>query len=234
MNPIEHSKGKITNWNTDGTVLIRAKLPNIDKAFDRKYDEVLIEFIDSRPISDKQRRACYAMIGEIAKWMGQYDSETRRDLTKEWLKLEFQVNEIETMNEKLFSLATAPVSLIAAFQKFLVHFIVENDVPCNVPLLSYVDDINDYVYYCMINKKCVICGKPAELHHVDVVGMGRNRTDILHEGMEAISLCRVHHTEIETIGNKAFFELYHLDGGIVLDKTLCRIYKLKAKKEEKT
>ena len=29
-----------------------------------------------------------------------------------------------------------------------------------------------------------------------------------------------------------FFEKYHLDGGIVLDKTLCRIYKLKHRKGE--
>lgn len=231
MNPIETVKGKITKWNTDGTVVIFAKLPHIDRAMDRKYDEVFIELIDSRPLSDKQRRACYALIAEIAKWMGQYESETKRDLTKEWLKLEFQVNEIETMNEKLFSLSNAPMSVIAAFQKFLVHFIVEHDIPCKFPLLDYVDDIGDYVYYSMIHKKCVVCGRHAELHHIDAVGMGRDRKEIIHEGMEAISICRDHHIEAETIGNEAFFEKYHLDGWIVLDKTLCKMYGIKAKKE---
>ncbi len=227
MNPIEQTNGKITQVYADGTIMIRAVLPNIDKAFMRDYDKVLIEFIDGRPLSDKQRKMCYALITAIADWMGQGQSDTKRDLTKEWLKLEFQVNEIETMSNKLFSLSNAPMSLVAAFQKFLIHFIIENDIATKRSLLDYVDDISDYVYACMIHKKCVICGTSADLHHLDVVGMGSNRETIIHEGMEAISLCRGHHGEAETIGNKAFFEKYHLDGGIVLDKTLCRIYSLK-------
>ena len=72
----------------------------------------------------------------------------------------------------------------------------------------------------------------AELHHVDRVGMGRDRTDILHEGMEALPLCREHHAEAHTMPDAEFFEKYHLDGGVVLDKTLCRIYKLKHRKGE--
>lgn len=28
-----------------------------------------------------------------------------------------------------------------------------------------------------------------------------------------------------------FFDKYHLPGGVVMDKTLCRIYKVKARKE---
>jgi len=234
MNPIERIKGKICNWYADGTVMIRATLPNLDKALDRKYDSVLIEFIDGRPLSDKQRRMCYALIGAIAEWMGQGQSETKRELTKEWMKLEFQVNEIETMSEKLFSLSDAPMSIVAAFQKFLIRFIVEYDVPCKFPLLDFVDDIADYVYQCAIHKKCVICGGHAEPHHFNgPVGMGRDRTQIVHEGMEILSLCRGHHGECEQIGDRAFGQKYHIDKGVILDKTLCRIYKLKAKKEEK-
>lgn len=45
-------------------------------------------------------------------------------------------------------------------------------------------------------------------------------------------LCREHHTEAHTMSDREFFGRYHLPGGIVLDKTLCRIWHLKAKKGE--
>ena len=89
------------------------------------------------------------------------------------------------------------------------------------------------MYACLINKKCAVCGRRSDLHHIDAVGVGRDRHDIVHEGMEVIPLCREHHNEIHTLGDKQFLEKYHFDGGIKLDKTLCRIYKLKSEKIKK-
>jgi len=60
--------------------------------------------------------------------------------------------------------------------------------------------------------------------------MGRDRTDVIHEGMEALPLCREHHTQAHGMPDAEFFKLYHIDGGINLDKTLCKIYGLKARK----
>jgi hypothetical protein len=114
----------------------------------------------------------------------------------------------------------------------MVRFILEWDIPTSFPLLEYVDDISDYVYSCLINKKCCICGKPCDLHHTEAIGMGRDRDEIIHEGMKVLPLCREHHMEAHSMGQNAFEQKYHLNGGIVLDKTLCRIYKLKRQKEE--
>jgi hypothetical protein len=121
------------------------------------------------------------------------------------------------------------MSLVAEFQRFLINFILENDVPVKRPLLEYVDDISHYVYMCLINKKCAVCGKRAELHHIDTVGMSNNRHKIQHEGKEAMSLCREHHQEMHHIGTKDFFEKYHFNGGVKIDKTICKIYGLKGK-----
>jgi hypothetical protein len=66
---------------------------------------------------------------------------------------------------------------------------------------------------------CAICNKKAEVHHVDVVGMGANRNKIVHLGMRAIALCRKHHNEAHTRG-QAFFDDYHVYG-IKLDQYLC-------------
>lgn len=53
----------------------------------------------------------------------------------------------------------------------------------------------------------------------------------MHEGMEALPLCREHHTQVHSMGQQSFNELYHIENGIKLDRTLCRIYKLQKRKE---
>ena len=100
-------------------------------------------------------------------------------------------------------------------------------MPVKRPLLELVDDIAHYTYMCLIHKKCVICGKKADLHHIDTIGMGNNRNEVEHLGREVMSLCREHHTEMHTIGIKDFNDKYHLDGGVVADKTILKIYGLK-------
>ena len=223
---IDTVKGQITDYDErTGEVVIRARYNDLPAMLRREYKEVLIQMLDSRPLSDKQRRSCYAMIGEIAAWMGEDKAEA-----KEILKLEFWTAELWQTADSLFSLSNAPVSVVAAFQRWLARFIVRQDIPTKHPMLSYVDDIVDYVYSCLVHKKCCICGRHAELHHVERVGMGRSRQEIIHEGMEALPLCREHHTEAHTMPDEGFFKRYHLDGGIELDKTLCRIYGLNTEK----
>ena len=214
-------KGRILSVSEDGTAVIAAPIDTYILTH-RKVKEAYIDYIDSRPLSDKQRRMCYALINAIAEWSG----ETTEG-TKTALKLEFWQNHIDTLADKIFSLSNAPMSLVAEFQRYLVRFIIDNDVPLKFPLLDYVDDIKDYTYACLIHKKCVICGKRADLHHIDAIGMGNDRNDVQHIGREVMSLCREHHTEIHLLGKSEFMEKYHLDGGIIADKTICRIYGFK-------
>lgn len=214
-------KGRILSVSEDGTAVIAAPIDTYILTH-RKVKEAYIDYIDSRPLSDKQRRMCYALINAIAEWSG----ETTEG-TKTALKLEFWQSHIDTLADKIFSLSNAPMSLVAEFQRYLVRFIVDNDVPLKFPLLNYVDDIKDYTYSCLIHKKCVICGKHADLHHIDAIGMGNDRNDVQHIGREVMSLCREHHTEIHLLGKSEFMEKYHLDGGIIADKTICRIYGFK-------
>ena len=224
---IDHVRGKIVDYDERrGEIVIRAPYTDIPAMVRREYKEVDIHLIDSRPLSDKQRRSCYAMIREIAIWSG----DTTESI-KEALKLDFWCGELLQMADSMFSLSDAPMSLVAAFQRWLASFIVRNDIPTKKPMLEYVDDIDAYVYACLINKKCPVCGKKADLHHLDAVGMGRDRTKIIHEGMEVMPLCREHHTEMHTIGKAEFFKKYHFEHGIICDKTICRIYGLKKRKE---
>ena len=225
MAVIDRVKAKIVGYDErTGEALIRAPASFVKMAHQQQR-EVWCEFIDARPLSDRQRRNCYAMIREIADWSGETPEET-----KHILKLDFWQGELLEMADRMFSLSNAPMSVVAAFQKWLGRFIVRNDIPTRKPMLEYIDDIDDYVYACLINKKCPICGRKADLHHVQALGMGANRDTIIHEGLEVLPLCREHHMEVHTMGKDSFFKKYHLEGGITADRTICKIYGLKRRK----
>ena len=225
--PVDTVKGRIVGYDErTQELLIRAHYDDWYTMTKRGYKECLVQPLDARPLSDRQRKMCYALLREISDYTGQ-DVHS----AKEYLKLRFLADDFGETADRIFSLSNAPMSLVCAFQRYLVRFIVEYDIPCRVPLLEYVDDVPDYIYACLIAKKCCITGRPADLHHIDRVGMGRDRDDIIHEGMEVLPLCREMHQEAHTMGDREFFEKYHLPGGVVMDKTLCRIYKVKARKE---
>ena len=214
-------KGKIVDMREDGTAVIEAVLP-VARIVHRQVKEVYVELIDSRPLSDRQRRMCYALIGAIAEWSGSGTEEV-----KQAFKLDFWAERVDTLSDKIFSLANAPMSLVAEFQRFLVGFILSNDVPVKRPLLEYVDDIEHYTYMCLVHKKCAVCGRRAELHHLAAIGMGNDRTQVEHLGREVMSLCRAHHGEYHTVGRAEFLCKYHLNGGVRADRTVLKIYGLK-------
>ena len=225
--PVEVVKGRIVEYDERaGELVIRAPYPDWATMLKREYRACLVQPRDSRPLSDKQRRAGDALRGEIADYTGE-----GKDRTKERMKLKFLAEDTKAVGEQIFSLSNAPMSLVCGFQRFLVRFVLDWDIPTRFPLLDMVDDIPDYIYACLIAKKCCITGRPAQLHHVDRVGMGRDRTDIVHEGMEVLPLSLEMHQEAHTMTDQEFFDKYHLPGGIELDKTLCRIWRLKNKKE---
>lgn len=217
-------KGRILDVTEKGVALIEASI-NPTEFIRKKSKECYIDLIDDRPLSEKQRKMCYALTSAIADFAGESLENTHLDR-----KFAFTVEkaeEIPELTERLFSLASASMSLIVEYQKYLIKFVLDNDIPTKRPLLEYVDDIDHYVYMCVINKKCAICGKKADLHHLDAVGMGRDRTQINHLGLEAMSLCRAPHAEMHTVGKQAFFEKYHFNKGVEIDKTICKIYGLK-------
>ena len=149
--PNDVVQGTITNIDEHGNVTITAHYDDWYTLTKRQYKKCNIQMIDNRPLSDKQRKACYALIGEIADYTG--DSKERM---KDLLKIQFLADELQNTADSIFSLANAPMSLVCAFQRYLVDFIVGNDIPCRFPLLDYVDDISGYMYSCLINKKCCV------------------------------------------------------------------------------
>jgi len=226
----EHALGRIVDIDTDGTATIKAVLPNLNHALDRQYSDVEIILPDGRKISPQQRRKCYALLGEISEYInGIRNTDTVED-TKRMMKLDFVLKMMESQERKMFSLANCDVSTAREFITYLIDFIIKNDIPSSVSLLDNCEDIGKYIYACLANKKCCICGKHADLHHVQSVGSQGYRDKINHIGLDALPLCREHHTESHKIGQESFMGKYHLQP-VKIDKKIAKLYRLSIKGE---
>jgi hypothetical protein len=205
-------------WDTErkGVVVqtTRPDIPNLS-------DEVLVLWKDKRGITSEQRRKAWALMTEIADYQGQ----SKEDVYAEQ-KTAFTLKHLEILQGELFRLSSATVTSARAFITMLIEIVLEYGIPTKEPLYGLCDDIERYVYACLMNKKCAVCGKKTELHHYDHVGMGRNRREIDHIGMRAYPLCREHHEEIHLIGERAFDEKYHLIP-IEIDQRIAKKYGLK-------
>lgn len=204
-------------WDTSKGVVVQTTRPPINNL----SDDVMVLWHDSRHMSDEQRRKAWALMTEIAVYQGQSKEETYNEQ-----KTIFSIKHLEILHDGLFRLSSATVTMARAFITMLIDTILEYGIPTNEPLYSLCDDIQRYVYACLMNKKCAVCGQKTELHHYDHVQMGRNRHEINHVGMRAYPLCRVHHDEIHSIGEKAFDAKYHLQP-VMIDERIAKKYNLR-------
>ena len=220
----EQITGKVEIDGEGRLVIVCEKTPQT--VFTRDIRTALVILEDGRKISPEQRRKCYALLGEIAEYINGWRNEATVEETKRLMKMEFMLKRMESMERRLFSLANVDVTTARHFIDFLIEFIIENGVPTTFPLIDKCEDIEHYVYVCLLNKKCAVCGRAADLHHVDAIGSGNNRNKVDHIGRRALPLCRIHHTELHGEGNESFMGKYHLEP-VKIDEKIAKIYKLK-------
>lgn len=186
----------------DGRVLLACTLPDgADEA------EARVLWQDREEISGEQRRKIFAICGEIAQWSAHDPEYVRKNLTADFLRAN-----IEQLQLSALSLAISgncDKGTASLFIDFLISFCLENAVPTSRPLQEYADDLERYTYGALLHKRCLICGRKADLHHVTAIGMGYDRNTKPQLGALVMPLCRVHHTEWHTIGRTAFEERYH-------------------------
>jgi hypothetical protein len=204
-------------YETERGVVIKTTRPPVENL----SDEVQVLWQDRRARSLDQIRKAWALMGEIAEFQGQDKEDVYREQ-----QIAFSAKSLGLLQESLFHLSTATVSEARAFIDLLIEIVVEYGIPTKQPLVEMCEDVSKYVYACMMHKRCAVCGHPADLHHVSTVGMGRDRKQINHLGLEALPLCRDHHSEYHTIGGTAFLNRYHLIP-IKIDERIAKKYGLK-------
>ena len=208
----------------DGGAMVYVPYPAGQRKHEGCHESVGVEFVDKRRISAKQRKKAYVLISYIAAWWGY----TPVEAMKEMLKLMF-VGEAETLRRS-FSLSDCDMTTARMFITYLIDFCLLHGVDVGEPLYQLSEDIPRYVWACLMNKRCAVCGRKAELHHCNgsVIGMGRNRKEICHIGMRTLPLCREHHTEIHKIGQEDFLKRYILEP-VRIDERIAKVYGLKAR-----
>lgn len=222
-------KGKIVDADAR---FLTIRVPYTPEYVRQDMREATVFLHDGREITPDQRRKAWALVGEIAAWSG-YRQRDKEDVNQQ-LKAEFvrhRADDLLRLAIGKFSLRDVELSVASMYIQYLVEFVIENEVPTKQPITELCEDIQAAVYSAAIHKRCIVCGRKADLHHVDRVGMGGNRKDICHIGMRALPLCREHHNEAHQHGDVALMDKYHLEP-IVIDEKIAKVHRL-GKTEDK-
>lgn len=165
--------------------------------------EVDIKVLDKRHISDQQRKFIFALCNDIGYYTGD---------DTEYIRLLMQQYNANVRGIEVESLSSCNMAYANGLIDTIINFCIDREMPFSKKLLEE----NQYsftarqTYSMALKRVCAVCGRRADIHHVDAVGMGRNRQKISHVGMRALPLCREHHTECHTMGEDLFIQRYHL------------------------
>jgi len=167
-----------------------------------------IYFDDGRYISSKQQRAIFAIIRDISNWWAD-----DREFTRKWFQEEFCfVYDMDSFSLSHQKDNCASVTVGRHFITFLLEECLKHSIPLRECGLTLTDDTDRYLYLCLKYRKCCVSGRDGEVHHVDAIGIGRNRRKYDDSDHRKICLSRELHTEAHTIGWLTFAEKYHVYG----------------------
>lgn len=171
---------------------------------------------DPRAFSYKQRALYRALLNDI---YDKYGNESNS--THEWFKEKYFSEfgkEISTKNG-----ADTSVEEMNNLIELVIDFMLEWGVPFKKGYELLPRDESYFYYLCLKHRKCCICGKHADVHHIDVVGMGNNRKKIENRDRRLMALCRKCHTEIHYEGYAAFVKKHNVQAVKLNDATLKRL-----------
>ena len=152
-------------------------------------------------ISDDQRKKIYALIKDVAESVGDSADSMKKEMKRQYCSSAWIEN---------FSLSDCAAELAGNFIEWLVDFCFMNGIALTEHPKQYFDDLERYQYICIKHEICCICGQPADIHHFDAIGIGRDRKDYDDSDHRKIALCRIHHSEAHNIGRDTCCEKYHV------------------------
>lgn len=200
----------------DGRLLTLAPEDSVTRELlQKECREVELRLDDGRSITAVQRKKIFALVREISDWSGHDPEYIRERMTWDFRSIDGRPD---------FSLSDVDRTTAREFIDYLIGFCFQWGVPTRDSLLSRTEDIGRYLYLCLEHRKCAICNARAQVHHVDRIGMGRDREEVVHVGLKAIALCPRHHEQAHK-EEAEMFEKWHIYG-IPLDEYLCRTLSL--------
>ena len=214
------AQGEITGW-TQGGFNVFVPCVNHVEEVKRCGRDVLIEIPDTRPVTRAQQKKAHVLLNAIVEHTGY----TPLEVVKWQTKMLF-LSDAPTLAD-WFSLSNCSVEVARLYITWLIDFCLVNEIPCNEPLWKLAEDVPRYVYACLMQKVCCVCGRRrVHLHHaIHPVGM-RQRKTLPMIGMLVLSLCGRHHNEIH-VDERGFLERYILRP-IPLTDRIAEVYHLTA------
>ena len=174
----------------------------LNKKIIQKWMNGFVKIDDGRTISAKQRKLIYALFKDISLYTG-YEVEELKEL----IKIEFMVDK----DRDYFSLSDVEMRIATEFIEYILEFMFAWDIPINKKVVVLAREVNNFLYLCLMHRKCAVCGCHADIHHHEnLVGMGMDRAKHNHIDSRFIALCRVHHNECHNIGHKTFEDKYKI------------------------
>lgn len=231
---------KDMDTDTQTLTMVTTLDPSLSRLIERQHiTQCEVIFRDGREISPTQRNKIFALISDITEYVSGFDkkkmayNETLRqmqlcyliDTSTESVRRQLTMNYCMLQSVDIFSLAsktacTIDMTTAYDFIDWLVELCVVHGIPCQDTLLNRCEDIGRYLYACVINRRCCICGGKADIHEYERVGMGRNRKKIHHSGQKVQPLCRKHHCEVDNLGQQSFDNKYNVTW-VQLDDIAC-------------
>lgn len=207
-----HALANITQYREtkEGTDLV-IRIPELqlgNMLCQKAIKKAEIRFDDGRHISAEQRKKAYATLRDIADYTGYFPEE---------LKEHMKYQHIIRTGDDYFSLSSCSMDVAREFINTILEFAIELGIPLSESALNRTDDIGRFLYFCIKNKKCAVCGKDGEIHHEDAIGMGNDRRKLDDSNHKKICLCRLHHTIAHQKGVVEFQKCYKVYGIVVKD-----------------
>lgn len=174
--------------------------------------EVKVDIVDKRLITEKQRKFIFALCNEIAYYMGE---------SAEWVRMFLQTYNANLREIEVESLSKCDMTYANNLINTIINFCIDQEIPFAKKLIDdYGYTFDEKQTYSMCLKRvCVVCGQRADIHHVDAIGMGNDRSRVSHVGKKALPLCRQHHNECHATGDTLFIDRYKLTP-ITIDEKL--------------
>lgn len=186
----------------------------IAKLSNGKWPSAQVVIDDGRHMSANQRKKAWALINDFADYTGYLPEQMEQLMKAEYI--------VKTGGE-WFSMHDCSMSTGSAFIQVILDWGFQHDIPWTLKTWDEIPTDYHLTVQCLKHRKCIICGKHADIDHVTTVGMGNNRYHIDNRDRYFLPLCRVHHTMRHQMGIDSFIQLYHIKPVKLDDTTIKKL-----------
>lgn len=157
---------------------------------------------DFRHITADQNKKVHAMIGDMARYTGYTPKEM-----EEMLKYFY----VEKTGKGMPDFADCSVETASQFIEMELDIAFAEDIPFKMKTWDSIKVDYRLTLMCIKHRRCIICGKHADIHHTTPVG-SRSRRVTDHRKLKMLPLCRYHHQIAENTPTLEFAQKYQVKG----------------------